>query len=506
MKNWRIWAGLGAAILVAAAGIYAAYVWWLADPASVGRDSTSAAVQRGRIVATVKGIGSVSVPNRSTLTFSSAGRIKELPVVEGSVVKAGDVLARLDTADLEAQVARAEAALALSKAQLAKTQAGPTEADVKAAAEAVAAAEAKMERVKAGPLASEIASAEAALSSAEANYQELVRGPSADQRTVLQANVEKAKVAVEQAQAAYDRIAWQGGAAGSPQAAALQRATIEYQQTLASYNLAAAAPASDLTQRAQAQIASARAQLDRLRTTGTNDELKSASALAARARADLDKLKNSPTPQELTIAQATAQQAEVLLKQAKRQLDEATLIAPYAGTVAAVGANVGQWVAAATPVVVLADLTRLQAQVNVHESYVGRIQKGQAAQLVLEALPDTPLQATVGEISPLPTAGSGIVSYQVTLNLASTPLAIRPGMVGQAEIIVAAKDGVLLAPRGALRLRAGHWFARVLRNGRPAEVEVTLGERQGREIEILNGLAEGDQVLLYMVASAEEGR
>lgn len=499
MKNWRVWVGFGAAILIAAAGIYAAYQWWLADPESIGTDAKMGAVRRGPLTVSVKALGSVSTPSRHTLTFGVSGKLKELHVAEGDVVRAGALLARLDTGDQELQVMRAEAALAQSRAQLARAQAGPSQLDIQAATEALAAAEARYERVKAGPLAAEIASAEAAVRSAQASADELNRGLSEDQRLVLKANVDKADIALKQAQSAYDKVAWQPGSQARPEAAALEKATVEYQQALASYNVATAGASGDQVQRAQAQIALARAQLERLKATGANDELKAASAQVARARADLDKLTNSPSPQDVAIAQAQVEQAEVSLRQAKRLLDDCTLVAPLGGTVVALGANVGQWIAPSSPVVVLADLADLRIQANIHESQIDSLRLGQRALITLEALSDLPLEGRVTEIAPFGIATAGTISYLATIKVASPNVPIRPGMLATVEVIVTEFQDALTVPRGALRLIGGGWTVQVRRNGRLTEVEVKTGACQGRLVQVLEGLLEGDQVLLHTV-------
>jgi HlyD family secretion protein len=509
VKNWKLWAALAAAVLITAAGIYAAYVWWLADPAqtardgaSVARDSQTVVVQRAPLTVQVQAFGVVAVPTRNALTFSMSGKLKEVRVAEGTTVMAGDLLARLDTADLELQAARADAALALSRAQLERAQAKPPDADMQAATEALSAAQARYDRVKAGPLASEVASAEAALQSAQANADELRKGITADERTVLKADVERADIALKQAQAAYDKISWQAGAQGTSQAAALEKATVDYQQAQARYNLALAGPAADQIQRAQAQIAQAQAQLERLKTTGAADELQTAAAQVARARADLDKLKNTPNPQDVAIAQAQVVQAQANLQQVKRQLDDSALVAPVGGTILTLSANVGQWVAAASPVVVLADLSHLQVQVYVHESYISQVHKDQAAQVTLEALPGQRLDAHVSDVAALGSASG----YLVTLDLASANAIIKPGMNAEVEIVVAQQEAALAVPKGALRLKDGHWIVRALRNGRVVDVEVKPGLRQGRTVEVLTGLSEGDQVVLDTVSLLKEVR
>jgi len=504
VKNWKLWAALGLAVLLAAAGIAGAYVWWLADPVSPLRDAPLVAVEKGSLTVAVQAYGNVISANQTTLTFGTGGRVQEVLVSQGDVVRKGDILARLETTDAALGVSRAEAALALSRAELARIQVKPTDVEVEAAQAALDAAEARYERVKSGPMAAEIASAEAVLASAEASYAELLKGPTEEERAVLKANVEKAEATRNLAQQAYDRIAWRPGAGATPQGQALQQATIDYEQALASYNLAVAGPSADQIQRAQAQIAQARAQLEKVRTAGADDELKSAAAAVVRARAELDKLRNGPTPEDLAIAQAQVEQAQLTLQQANGQLASANLMAPTDGTVIAVLANAGQTVAATAPIIAVMDLNNLEMEAHVHETYIGQVQAGQRALVELEALPGRVYEGQVSQVGPLPSTGGGIVSYPVTIALSKMDPSAKPGMIARASIIVAQKEDAILVTKGALQMRDGLWMARVNRGGQLVDVEVELGARQGRMVEILQGLSVGEQVAMNTAPLVEE--
>lgn len=506
MKNWKLWAALGIAVVLAAVGIVAAYVWWLADPISPPRDATLVTVEQGPLTVAVRAYGAVTSANQTTLTFGTGGRVLAVLVSEGDVVEQGDVLARLETTDLEMGVARAEAGLALSQAQRARIQVKPTAVEIEAAQAVLSAAQARYERVKSGPMAAEIASAEADLASAQASYNELLKGPSAAERAVLQANVDKAQATLKSAQEAYDRIGWRPGAGATPQGQALEQATIDYEQALASYNLAVAGPSADETQRARAQIAQARAQLERVKTEGADDELKSASAEVTRAQADLDRLQNGPTNEELAIARAQMKQAELALEQANSQLASATLVAPAAGTVVAVSANAGQTIAATAPIVSVTDLNTLELEAQVHETYIGQVQVGQRATVELDALPGRVFEGQVRQVGPLPSTSGGIVTYPVAIGLGKMDALVKPGMIAQAIIVISEKADVVLVPKGALQIHDGRWTVRLSRDGRLEDVPVELGARQGRLVEVLAGLSAGDQVTMNTAPLLEDER
>lgn len=107
-----------------------------AEPSPVER-LQSITVERGNIPATVNASGSIAPEAKVALTFKlpvmNSGRVAEILVEEGDRVEAGEVMERLETADLEVAVAQAEDALAAAQASLAQVRAGARAEEVSAA-------------------------------------------------------------------------------------------------------------------------------------------------------------------------------------------------------------------------------------------------------------------------------------------------------------------------------------------------------------------------------------
>ncbi|MFB0533348.1 MAG: biotin/lipoyl-binding protein, partial [Anaerolineae bacterium] len=151
-------------------------------------------VERDTIEATVSATGSIAPEAEVTLTFESAGKVEEIFVEKGQTVKAGDPLAKLETASLELQVAQGQATLALN--------------------------EAKLQQAMKEASAEDIAAAEAELASATANYEKVKAGPTEEELIVAKADMEKAAIALQKAQAEYDQVVWAPGVSALPQSAA----------------------------------------------------------------------------------------------------------------------------------------------------------------------------------------------------------------------------------------------------------------------------------------------
>ena len=192
-----------------------------AQTAGSSADQETATVTRGALRTAVSANGSLAAARAVSLAFSTSGRVTEVLVKEGEVVKAGQALVRLDTADLALSVAQAEASLASARAQLAQTLAPPT--------------------------AAEVAAAEASLASAQAQYRKTAKAKSDDELTVASTNLQKAEAALAQAQAAYDKVKDRPNIGMLQQALDLQKATLDYENALANYRISTkGATAEDL--------------------------------------------------------------------------------------------------------------------------------------------------------------------------------------------------------------------------------------------------------------------
>jgi HlyD family secretion protein len=332
--------------------------------------------------ARVTASGEVVAAQQAQMGFAMAGQVETVEVNLGDEVLEGDTLISLESSTLRAGVAQAEAALDAAGAQLAELEAGPRPED--------------------------LATAEAAYANALAQYHKLEAGLSDQELRIALAALRKAEAALVQAQAAYDEIAWLEEVAEFPQSLALQLATLDYESALANYELVTRGAPPDDLEAAWANVKSAIAQVDMLRA--------------------------GPSPEQLAIAQAAVAQAEAALEVARATLDQTTLTAPFAGTVADVQVSPGQIVMPGQVVLTLADLSVLQVETtDLSERDVTGVQVGQEATVYVEALNlDVPGQ--VARISPLASTVGGDVVYTVVITLKEQTEGLRLGMSVEVEI------------------------------------------------------------------------
>ena len=148
-----------------------------------------------------------------------------------------------------------------------------------------------------------------------------------------------------------------------------------------------------------------------------------AEAALARARLRVEQLPTDASPAVVEAAQAELRLAEADLELAASELAEAEvalaeteLRAPFAGTVAWIGARVGEQVAAVQPVIAIGDLSSWYVETtDLNELAVVRIAVGDRATVTFDALPDLVLQGTVDRIQVRGTTDAGGVNFAVVI-------------------------------------------------------------------------------------------
>lgn len=184
------------------------------------------------------------------------------------------------------------------------------------------------------------------------------------------------------------------------------------------------------------------------------------------------------------------QQAATALAQAR--LDKMTIRAPFAGIVGLRSVSVGDYVDQGQDLAPLEAIDPLKVDFRVPEMYFNKVQVGQALTIRLDALPGTDREGQVYAVSPLVDAGGRSILLRATVPNPDSKL--RPGMFARVQLLFGADD-VLAVPEAALAPSGQSQYVFRVREGHALRTEVTLGERRDGQVEILTGVAAGDQVV-----------
>ena len=570
MKRKKLFIILGVVILVLVAGFVVGRNWLLRRRQELvaGAGAGGVAVASfGDLTAGTSASGRLLPRQQARLAFATPGHVAQVYVNVGDRVKAGDPLVRLEDDELRRAVAEAEQNLAAQEADLAELLKPPDEEEIAAARADLANAQAQLDDLLAGPGKEDLAQAKAALASAQAQLDELLSGPDKeelaqaraalasaqaalraaqaryktrdDQLLIAQNRVDSAKLELDRAREAYEKLIWRDWKAAdswgpySPQGVALKKAQVNYNCAVANYNLTkieandsevknaeaqvaqAQANLASLTREKTAQIASARARVARakknlaLLTGDRSVQIASARAQLAQAQAKLARLLRGPSDEQIAIARARVEQARIQLEDAKDALEKATLTAPFDGVVTAVYVSVGE--RANGPAVELVNPMSMQVVLDVDEVDLPQVSVGQETVVTLEAWPDREFKGKVASIAPRAKNLAGIVTYEVRVDVdwsAAQVPALLSGMTANADLVTARREKVLLLPSQAITLdrESGKYYVNLIADGEVRRVPVTIGMRDATYTEITGGRREGDRVLIRTAADADRMR
>ncbi len=436
-------------------------------------------VVRGDIEITVDGSGEIQASRQVKLSFGSTGKVDEVYVKEGDYVTAGALLAKLDIDEL--YLARTQAQVDLEKAKVALTESRVLFTKAKLSREATI--------YELGKLKDSKAKLELALLNAQIDVRSAEHHLDETRDMYTWPDIETAQKDVDNAKAFLQYALDQN----------LPEATITY---------------------AQARLDAAEAVLDAKRNAYDTEEvaiakmqLEAVQMAEIQAQKDLDDLEKDivikeleleaadetfeKTMESIELAGQSVTLAEQSLGNAEKNIEEASIIAPFDGIVAAVGAKAGDTILTTTTMIYLIDPSSLELIIEIDEMDITEIKLGQKAIVGVDSLPNDTFTGTVTSIYPVPTSGTGIVSYNIRINfddLIDNRLMI--GMNASADIVIDERSNALLIPNEALETDSdGRHVTRVTVNEEVEERQVVIGISDGRQTEIISGLSEGEIVL-----------
>lgn len=240
---------------------------------------------------------------------------------------------------------------------------------------------------------------------------------------------------------------------------------------------------------------------------GARRDVEIAQSQLRAAKAKVADLQAGSTPEQIAQAEATLRQARAqveqvraALRQAEEHLAETRITAPISGVVVKRLVDVGQSIIGGTGVggtlvITLAQISPLRATVNVSESDIAGIKVGMPVRLTADALPGTLMRGQVDKIAAIADVVQNVTQFAVTVVFQNPPAELRLGMTVDAEFVPARRDNVLVVPHEAVK-GSNPVTVTVVAGGELEMRPVTIGLTDGRMVEILTGLHEGDIVFL----------
>lgn len=410
-------------------------------------------------------VGSVESSHRVQITPKVAGRIDFLTVQGGDRVRRGQVLVRLDDADLVAQVHQKQASVAEARYRLAqaKLQEGSTEAQV----------------------ASQLRTQEAAVSTARADANQA--------RQQTDAVVGAAEAALDSAQAELDN-------------ALAKQARVQslYDQAFtAAQDLDDARTATEVARekvrgaRENLRAAQAKARVD---VAAAEARLKQAQAALDYARANT--VQGAAYQENLAALHAVVAAAEADLRAVESRLSDTVLVSPLDGWVTARTLDPGNVAQAGTAILTVQASGELWVTVLVPEEIRPRLDVGDPATVSLDSLPDKTLEGEVVLIN----AAANVENRQFSMQVRIQPDSrVRPGMYARVTVPLEGVRDALAVPRDAIG-DDGKSVMVVDGQNKVSRREVKLGMQTPEYQQITEGVREGERVVTLSASQLRDGQ
>lgn len=390
-------------------------------------------VQRGEVIKTLEFTGRIAPVIEEELFFRTSGYVDAIYVTRDEGVQAGDILAELETTDLKHQLAQAEAALELARRNHKQ----------------------------------QIAEAEATLRIAELRLAITKADDPTPQVDIAKADLQAAEITLQNAQAAYDKIAWKPDASASFQAMDLWRASTAYEKAKAQLQQALQVP----------------------QVYNYNIEIQEQEVALARLR--LEQVQSGLDIEETRLT------AERL----KAQLEDTRLVAPFDGKVLSVSITEGDTVDAYRPMAVVADPSALEVRADLKDAELKDLTEGMPVTAVLVSQPGEEIQGRIRRL-PYPDGGGRSEgdgdedkSVRVALDTTTAEAGFELGDLVRVTVVLERKDNVLWLPPQAIRTFEGRRFVLVQEGEAQRRVDVKVGIESEDRVEIEKGLTEGQVVI-----------
>ena len=203
-------------------------------------------------------------------------------------------------------------------------------------------------------------------------------------------------------------------------------------------------------------------------------------------------------------AQTALQRARASEQMARKQLDDCRLYAPFSGVISKKFAEKGQNVGAGTQVVKLVAVGRMKVKISVPESEMAQISVGQKADVTIEAIGGTSMQATVTEkgVAADPLSRS----YDVKLSLPKADRKLLPGMVADVALRGGNTSMACILPAHIVQIdERNNEFVWLAVGGKAVKRIVTVGGFTADGVTVTSGLADGDMVITAGAQKVSEG-
>lgn len=205
----------------------------------------------------------------------------------------------------------------------------------------------------------------------------------------------------------------------------------------------------------------------------------------------------------LASSRAAVDQSRASVKQSEVDMENSLVRSPISGVVATRSVNAGEFVSNSTAAIVVVNIGTVEVNASLNEGEVNSIKPGQEVDVAVPAVSPAAFKGRVTKVSPY--GDSKNKTYPVWVSVANPEQLLKPGMFAEIQLVASKKEGVLAVTAGAVVERNGQKVVYLADGEKAVERKVNTGMSEGGKIEITEGLAEGDLLILTGLQAMRNG-
>jgi RND family efflux transporter MFP subunit len=239
--------------------------------------------------------------------------------------------------------------------------------------------------------------------------------------------------------------------------------------------------------------------------------------LIAEQQADIARTTVDSYKARITLVREQVGASEAKIRMAQQDIDNCIVRAPFDGVVVSKDAQRGEMVSPVsagggftrTGIATLVDMSSLEIEVDVNESYIARVREGRPLTAVLDAYPDWQIPAKVRTVIPTADRQKATVKVRATFDRLDPrilpDMGVKVTFLGDAPAKAAAA-GRVLVPKTAIHVDGGTPTVFVVRDGRVERRAVSVGQVRAADQEVTAGLVDGEQIVVTGLKDLRDGQ
>lgn len=207
-------------------------------------------------------------------------------------------------------------------------------------------------------------------------------------------------------------------------------------------------------------------------------------------------------PKNVDALRAQVKQAQSTVDLIQTNIQNSVIHSPVTGIVANKLANSGEVIGAGQPIITVVNIDKINVVIDVTEEEINKVRDGQEVDVKVNSLGEDKFKGT---ISIIPPASNQTRLFQVKVSINNKDHVLKPGMFAEVDVQTGIKENTVVIPKDAILLKKNGNVVYLVKDGKAVEKMIKLGVTNGEKVEVIEGVEQGDQIVIKNQNLLKEG-